>query len=108
MVCLHPSDTSVTTSKNVLHLCAEGTHTNTHKVWKQEGGHSVKDPGEFCPMRNEQACTMYPQSTMQAVLECLQQKLPGRSSKATLYVTTPPKEGVEAVFFCLSVNLIDV
>lgn len=51
---------------------------------------------------------MYPQSTMQVVLECLQQKLPGRSSKATLFVTTPPKEGVEAVFFCLSVNLIDV
>lgn len=53
MVCLHPSDTSVTTSKNILHLCAEGTYTNTHKVWKQEGGHSVKDPGEFCPMRNK-------------------------------------------------------
>lgn len=48
---------------------------------------------------------MYPQSMMQAVIERLQQKPPGRSSKATFQ---SPKEGVEAVFFCLSVNLIDV
>lgn len=53
MVRLHPSDTSVTTSKNVLSPCAEGTYTNTHKVQKQEEEYSVKGPVEFCPMRNK-------------------------------------------------------